>query len=87
MDGDHNMTGGFFDLLSPYALLGGVVTLTLFLFHGAVFLALRTDGPVAVGGRPRPRAGSRRSPASPPSPSCSGRRRSAADGSAGCSPS
>jgi cytochrome d ubiquinol oxidase subunit II len=48
MDSNHNMTGGFFDLLSPYALLGGVVTLTLFLLHGAVFLALRTDGPVAV---------------------------------------
>ncbi len=47
MDAGHNMTGGFFDLLSPYALLGGVVTLTLFAFHGAVFLALRTEGPVA----------------------------------------
>ena len=48
MDSGHNMTGGFFDLVSPYALLGGVVTLTLFLFHGAIFLALRTDGSVAV---------------------------------------
>jgi len=48
MDAGHNMTGGFFDLLSPYALLGGVVTLTLFAFHGAVFLALRVEaGPVA----------------------------------------
>jgi cytochrome d ubiquinol oxidase subunit II len=47
MDSGHNVTGGFFDLLSPYALLGGVVTLTLFLFHGALFLALRTHGPVA----------------------------------------
>jgi cytochrome bd ubiquinol oxidase subunit II len=47
MDSGHNVTGGFFDLLSPYALLGGVVTLTLFLFHGAVFLALRAEGPVA----------------------------------------
>src|SRR2546427_248066 len=47
MDGDHVVTGGFFDLVSPYALLGGVVTLTLFLFHGAVFLALRTEGAVA----------------------------------------
>jgi cytochrome bd ubiquinol oxidase subunit II len=47
MDSGHNMTGGFFDLLSPYALLGGVVTLTLFAFHGAVFLGLRTEGPVA----------------------------------------
>jgi cytochrome d ubiquinol oxidase subunit II len=48
MDAGHNMTGGFFDLVSPYALLGGVVTLTLFAFHGAVFLTLRTDGPVSV---------------------------------------
>jgi cytochrome d ubiquinol oxidase subunit II len=48
MDDEHNMTGGFFDLLSPYALLGGVVTLTLFLLHGSVFLALRTEGPVAA---------------------------------------
>ena len=48
MNASHVMTGNFFDLLSPYALLGGVVTLTLFLFHGAVYLALRTDGPVAV---------------------------------------
>jgi cytochrome d ubiquinol oxidase subunit II len=46
MNSDHVMTGGFFDLVSPYALLGGLVTLTLFLFHGAVFLALRADGVV-----------------------------------------
>ena len=51
LDSGHNMTGGFFDLLSPYALLGGVVTLTLFLFHGAVFLALRTEGSVAASAR------------------------------------
>ncbi len=37
-------TGGFFNLLNPYALLGGVVTLTVFLTHGAIFLALKTDG-------------------------------------------
>jgi len=47
MDAAHNVTGGFWDLVTPYALLGGVVTLTLFLFHGAVFLALRTEGNVA----------------------------------------
>jgi cytochrome d ubiquinol oxidase subunit II len=47
MDSGHNVTGGFFDLVSPYALLGGVVTLTLFAFHGAVFLGLRTEGPVS----------------------------------------
>jgi cytochrome d ubiquinol oxidase subunit II len=36
--------GGFFTLLNPYALLGGVTTLLLFLTHGAMFLALKTDG-------------------------------------------
>ncbi len=48
MDGEHNVIGGFFDLLSPYALLGGVLTLSLFALHGAVFLALRTEGEVAI---------------------------------------
>lgn len=43
---DQNMTfvGSFFDLLNPYALLGGVLTLTLFTLHGALFLELKTDG-------------------------------------------
>ncbi len=39
-------TGTVIDLLNPYALLGGVTTLTLFLTHGAVFLALKTDGTI-----------------------------------------
>ena len=38
--------GGFFNLLNPYALLGGVVTLTVFLTHGAIFLSLKTAGGV-----------------------------------------
>ena len=42
MDADFDMTGGLLDLLSPYALLGGVATTLLFLFHGSVFVALRT---------------------------------------------
>jgi cytochrome d ubiquinol oxidase subunit II len=37
-------TGGFFNLLNPFALLGGLVTLTLFLTHGAAYLALKTTG-------------------------------------------
>ncbi len=37
------VTGSFFDLLSPYALLGGVVSLALFTLHGAIFLTLRLD--------------------------------------------
>ena len=43
-DGYLEYVGGFFNLLNPYALLGGWVTLTVFLTHGAIFLALKTDG-------------------------------------------
>ena len=39
-------TGGFFNLLNPYALLGGVTTLLLFVSHGAFFLALKTEGEI-----------------------------------------
>lgn len=44
MDAGFHMTGTFWQLLSPYALLGGATTLLLFSFHGAVFLSLRTTG-------------------------------------------
>ena len=44
LDAGHEYTGGFFELLNPYALLGGLTTLALFVLHGAVFLALKTDG-------------------------------------------
>ena len=46
IDADGEYVGGFFDLLNPYALLGGLTTLTLFALHGAVFLGLRTTGEV-----------------------------------------
>jgi cytochrome d ubiquinol oxidase subunit II len=46
IDQDFNYVGGFWDLLNPYALLGGLVTLTLFTFHGAVFTALKTLGDI-----------------------------------------
>ncbi|WP_251151677.1 cytochrome d ubiquinol oxidase subunit II [Cellulosimicrobium sp. Marseille-Q4280] len=46
LDADHQFVGGFFSLLSPFALLGGLVTLSLFLLHGAVFVALKTDGEI-----------------------------------------
>ena len=42
--GNIEYAGGFFNLLNPYALLGGVVTLTLFLTHGAIFLTLKMEG-------------------------------------------
>jgi cytochrome bd ubiquinol oxidase subunit II len=44
LNADHNFTGNFFTFLNPYALLGGVTTLTLFTLHGALFLALKTTG-------------------------------------------
>ena len=40
----HQLTGGFFSLLTPYTLLGGVVLVALCLAHGAQFLALKTEG-------------------------------------------
>ena len=46
IDADHEYTGGFFNLLNPYALVGGVTTLLLFLVHGALFIALKTDGEI-----------------------------------------
>ena len=38
--------GNFFDLVKPYALLGGVTTLSLFTLHGATFLGLKTEGEI-----------------------------------------
>ncbi|MEU6037832.1 cytochrome d ubiquinol oxidase subunit II [Actinomadura sp. NPDC047616] len=46
IDADHHFTGTLFTLLNPYALLGGLTTLAVFTLHGAVFLALKTDGEV-----------------------------------------
>jgi cytochrome d ubiquinol oxidase subunit II len=42
IDGDMTYTGNFFDLLNPYSLLGGLVTLSLFLLHGALFLEMKS---------------------------------------------
>lgn len=51
-----NFTGTLLTLLNPFGLLGGLVTASLFLLHGANFLALRTEGEV----RQRARATARR---------------------------
>ena len=40
--------GGFFNLLNPYALLGGLTTLFLFVSHGSFFLALKTEGDIRI---------------------------------------
>jgi cytochrome d ubiquinol oxidase subunit II len=44
IDASMTYVGSFFDLLNPFALVGGLVTLTLFILHGALFLQLKTDG-------------------------------------------
>ncbi len=40
-------TGSFFALLNPFALLAGVVSLSLLCLHGATYLQLRTEGGIA----------------------------------------
>jgi cytochrome bd ubiquinol oxidase subunit II len=44
IDSQMQYTGGFFNLLNPYALLGGVATLATFALHGAIFLSMKTTG-------------------------------------------
>jgi cytochrome bd ubiquinol oxidase subunit II len=46
IDANHEYVGTVFTLLNPYALLGGLTTVSLFALHGAVFLALRTTDEV-----------------------------------------
>jgi cytochrome d ubiquinol oxidase subunit II len=51
IDKDMEYVGNFLDLLNPYALLGGLVTLSLFTFHGTVFAGLKTLGDIRVRSR------------------------------------
>ena len=44
IDQSMNYTGGFFNLLNPYALVCGLASLCIFTLHGAVFLTLKTTG-------------------------------------------
>ncbi|MBI2242514.1 MAG: cytochrome d ubiquinol oxidase subunit II [Nocardioides sp.] len=51
IDETKDFTGNLFTLLNPFGLLGGVVTLLLFLTHGAMFVALKTDGDIRLRAR------------------------------------
>jgi len=42
INADMQYVGGFFNLLNPYALLGGLVAVAVMTLHGAIFLSLRT---------------------------------------------
>jgi cytochrome d ubiquinol oxidase subunit II len=39
----HTFTGNFFTLLNPYALLFGLTGLAMFMTHGAVYIAMKSD--------------------------------------------
>ncbi|AYL36993.1 cytochrome d ubiquinol oxidase subunit II [Streptomyces fungicidicus] len=51
IDAEFEYVGTVWDLLNPYALLGGLVTLSLFTFHGTVFTALKTVGEIRARAR------------------------------------
>jgi len=46
IDADMNYVGGFFNLLNPYALLGGLAGLGVFTLQGALLLCIRTTDEV-----------------------------------------
>lgn len=46
IDAHKYFVGGFWDLINVYAILGGLVTLTGFMFQGAIFLSLKAEEPI-----------------------------------------
>ncbi|MDD5723832.1 MAG: cytochrome d ubiquinol oxidase subunit II [Syntrophales bacterium] len=46
IDGSGIYHGTLVTLLNPYALVGGLLFLLMFLLHGALWLAVKTDGPL-----------------------------------------
>jgi cytochrome d ubiquinol oxidase subunit II len=46
IDANMQYVGGFWNLLNPYALSGGLAAFSIFILHGAVFLSLKTQGEV-----------------------------------------
>jgi cytochrome d ubiquinol oxidase subunit II len=46
VDANHQVHLSFGDLINPYTVLGGLAMAGLFLFHGAVFVMLKTEGAV-----------------------------------------
>jgi cytochrome bd ubiquinol oxidase subunit II len=46
VDSAQNYMGGFWNLLNPFALVGGLLVIAGFLLQGCIFLTLKTEGPV-----------------------------------------
>jgi cytochrome d ubiquinol oxidase subunit II len=44
IDGNMQFRGDLFDLLNPYALVGGLAAALTFLLHGGIFLSMKTTG-------------------------------------------
>jgi cytochrome d ubiquinol oxidase subunit II len=44
LDANQEYGGGLLPLLHPYALLMGVTTVALFMMHGAIYVAMKTEG-------------------------------------------
>ncbi|MCU0315449.1 MAG: cytochrome d ubiquinol oxidase subunit II [Fimbriimonadaceae bacterium] len=44
VDAAKEYTGGFFNLLNPYALVTGITTIALFMMHGTIYLVMKTQG-------------------------------------------
>ena len=51
LDAAKNYTGGFWGLLNPYALVIGLLGLSMFATHGALYVAVKTDGPLVARAR------------------------------------
>jgi cytochrome bd ubiquinol oxidase subunit II len=45
------ITGGFFNLLHPFALLGGVISLSMLVLHGNAYAAMKVGEPMAARAR------------------------------------
>jgi cytochrome bd ubiquinol oxidase subunit II len=41
---DGEYLGTFFDLLNPYSILAGLVSLSLFVMHGSIYLSMKSEG-------------------------------------------
>jgi len=48
IDAAQNYTGGFWNLLNPYALVCGLLVIAGFLLQGSLFLVMKTEGPVIL---------------------------------------
>lgn len=44
LDDNYEFTGSWVSFLNPYALLVGTTSLALFMMHGAIYLAMKTEG-------------------------------------------